>query len=78
MNALQQRLESLSGPGIAATRADTSGSVRYTLFTGAANALVEVTITSATGYRLCFTAQTDAAGMYRGTFGTTRRPACIR
>jgi hypothetical protein len=72
--ALQRRLESLAGPAIVATHADASGSVRYTVFTAAANASVDITITSATGYRLSFTAQTDAAGMYRGTFGTTAAP----
>jgi hypothetical protein len=71
VGALQYRLESLSGPAIAATRADASGSVRYTVFAAAANAFVEVTIASASGYRLSFTAQTDGSGMYRGTFGTT-------
>jgi hypothetical protein len=74
VSALQRRLESLSGPAIAATRADVSGSVRYTVFAAAANAFVEITITSANGYRVSFTVRTDGSGMYRGTFGTTAAP----
>jgi hypothetical protein len=74
VSALRRRLESLAGPAIAATRADASGSVRYTVFASAANAFIEITITSANGYRLSFTAQTNGSGMYRGTFGTTAAP----
>ncbi len=74
VGTLQRRLESRSGPAIAATRVDASGSVRYTVFAAAANAFVEVTITSANGYRLSFTMLTDGSGMYRGTFGTTAAP----
>ena len=72
--ALQLRLESLSGPAIATTGADATGSVRYAIFAASANAAVDVSITSANGYRLTFTVRTDGSGMYRGTFGTTAAP----
>ena len=72
--SLQLRVESQSGPAIAATAADATGSIRYTLFAGAANAGVEISIASASGYRLTFTVQTDGSGMYRGMFGTTAAP----
>jgi len=72
--ALQLRLEALAGPAIAATSADATGSVRYTVFAATANAAVDVSITSANGYRLTFTVRTDGSGMYRGTFGTTAAP----
>ena len=74
VSGLQRRLGSQSGPAIAATTPDASGSVRYTVFSAAANALVEITITSASGYRLSFTARTNGSGMYRGTFGATAAP----
>jgi hypothetical protein len=74
VSALQRRLESLSGPGIATTQTDASGTVRYTVFAAAAHAPVEITVTSESGYRLSFTAETDGSGMYRGTFGTTAAP----
>jgi hypothetical protein len=72
--ALQLRVETQSGPALAVTNADAMGSIRYTLFAGAANASVEISITSASGYRLTFTVQTDGSGMYRGMFGTTAAP----
>ena len=72
--ALQERAESLSGAVIAVGAEDAAGRVRYTLFANAVNASVELSITSANGYRLTFTVQTDGAGMYRGTFGTTAPP----
>ena len=71
--ALQRRIESLSGPAILAT-ADANGSVRYTVFAAAANTTVEISITSAAGYALTFTARTDGSGMYRGSFGATAAP----
>jgi hypothetical protein len=71
---LQTRLESLSGPAIAATSADAAGIVRYTLFAARANAFVDITITGQNGYALTFTVRTDGAGMYRGTFGLTAAP----
>jgi len=66
--ALESRVVSNAGPAIAITTAGRD-TVRYTVFAGAANAFVDVSITSPNGYYLRFTVVTDAAGLYRGSFG---------
>ena len=66
--ALESRVMSNAGPAIAVTTA-VGGTVRYTVFAGARNAFVDVSITSPNGYYLRFTVLTDGAGLYRGSFG---------
>ena len=66
--ALESRVMSNAGPAIAVTTA-VGGTVRYTVFAGARNAFVDVSITSPNGYHLRFTVLTDEAGLYRGSFG---------
>jgi hypothetical protein len=48
--------------------------VLWTLATGAANAPVSVAITGPAGYEVTFTVQSDAYGMYRGSFGGGTAP----
>ncbi|OLC53572.1 MAG: hypothetical protein AUH85_13940 [Chloroflexi bacterium 13_1_40CM_4_68_4] len=70
--ALSRRIAAnTSATIVATTGVDSSGNVRWSLFAGTPGADVTVSITSAQGYSLTFTARTDSLGMYRGSFGST-------
>jgi hypothetical protein len=72
--ALQQRLAQ-TGPAIAVSAAmDASGNRAWTLFAGAANSAVRVSISGGAAYSVTFTVTTDGLGMYRGSFGSTAAP----
>jgi hypothetical protein len=57
-------------PTVAATLADTSGNLQWTLTGFTPNTDVQVSI-SGKSYQLGYTVRTDAIGLYRGTFGST-------
>ena len=71
---LERRVARSSAPAIASGAVDASGSVRWTLFSGAAGAEVTVSLSGPSGYSLTFTVRTDGLGMYRGSFGATAAP----
>jgi hypothetical protein len=71
VEALEQRFSVGVAPSIVATAVDATGSARWTLYAGAANGTVTVSITGDAGYTSTFTVQTDRFGMYRGSFGST-------
>ncbi len=72
---LERHLAASAAPQIVATTTrDADGNVHWTLYAGRASSEVHVAITGTTDYRVSFTVQTDAFGMYRGSFGSTAAP----
>jgi hypothetical protein len=72
LDTMEHRLDTSAAPTIVATSAlDASGNISWTLYGPRPSSEVQVTITGANGYTLTFTVQTDAFGIYRGSFGST-------
>jgi len=69
---MERRLDASASPQIVATTTkDANGNLHWTLYAGRASSDVRVSITGTTDYRVSFTVQTDAFGLYRGSFGST-------